>query len=155
MELILKRLKDDHKSTVGELYIDGRLFCVTCEDTYQPPDKKVYGKTRIPAGRYQIKMRKIGRASCKYGTYLREYDTDGMIWLQDVPNFKWIYMHIGNAAEDSLGCILVAESILMRVSNNKMRQTIMNSRTVYRQFHQLVKDEFESGAEIWITIIDN
>jgi hypothetical protein len=32
------------------------------------------------------------------------------LWLQNVPNFTYIYFHVGNDDEDTEGCILVGGS---------------------------------------------
>jgi hypothetical protein len=30
-----------------------------------------------------------------------------MLWLQNVDNFKWVYIHVGNNHKNTEGCILV------------------------------------------------
>lgn len=105
-KLTLNRLTRTEKSTVGELLIDGQLFCYTLEDVDRDYNKdgklegaleaKVYGKTAIPAGTYKV----IVDHSHHFNKLLPR--------VLEVPGFEGIRMHGGNTAEDSLGCILVA-----------------------------------------------
>lgn len=70
---------------------------------------KIPGDTAIPEGTYTLLMRKSGgmhaRYAQRYGARHR-----GMLWLQNVPNFEWVYLHIGNTTADTEGCILVGDS---------------------------------------------
>ncbi len=80
----------------------------TIEDTHR--DEKVYGKTCVPAGTYNVKLRNEGGMTKRYA---RRYKThQGMIWLQDVPGFEWVYVHVGNDAKASDGCILVNDGVI-------------------------------------------
>ena len=66
MELLLKRIARRDGYTIGHLYIDGRYFCDTVEDTdrgMRQDDayaankrKKIAGQTAIPTGRYQVTL---------------------------------------------------------------------------------------------------
>ena len=66
MKLLLKRKAKKENYTIGDLYIDGKLFCNTLEDTDRnltstmSKDEiakvKVYGKTAIPTGTYVVDM---------------------------------------------------------------------------------------------------
>lgn len=143
MELYLNRLKDNGHSTLGELIVDN-LKLVTMEDTYRV--EKVYSKTRIPAGRYEIKLRTVGKF---HNEYLRKLPHHrGMLWLQDVPDFEYILIHIGNTAEDSSGCILVG----MEALNDDF---IANSTVAYIRLYAHVIDAFERNEKVFITIKDN
>lgn len=98
----LKRIASNGDTTVGHLSCEGfEGFCI--EDEYRA--KKIMNETRIPAGLYEIKLRKAGgfhtRYSKKFGSKHK-----GMLWLQNVPNFKWIYIHPGNTDDDTSGCLL-------------------------------------------------
>ena len=57
MELTHRRFKSDSNSTIGLLSIDCMFECFVCEDEYR--SVKVKGETRIPAGRYEIKLREV------------------------------------------------------------------------------------------------
>ena len=108
MILRLKRLKHNDTTTIGILFVDGVFECLTLED--EPRLQKVYGKTRIPAGEYEIKFREAGRIYEKYkGRY--SWFSGGIPHLQNVPNFTYIYLHIGNTHLDTLGCILVGDGL--------------------------------------------
>jgi hypothetical protein len=148
MELTLKRLRDDRKNTVGELYIDGVLRCYTLEDPAQ--DEKIPGKTRIPAGRYRLDLR---RGSPMAGRYKEKYGTDGMVWLQDVPGFDWVYIHIGNTEADTDGCILVGRSIVREVSADGEKQFISWSRDAFFMVVPPIISAINAGESCWITII--
>ena len=64
MRLELKRKALLPEYTIGDLFIDGKLFCNTLEDTVRDLNKdgdlndhgegKVYGKTAIPYGTYEV-----------------------------------------------------------------------------------------------------
>lgn len=86
--------------TLGKMYLDGVLFCQTCEDEERHLDEggnKVYGKTAIPKGRYALTL----SFSHKFGKLLPE--------VLSVPGFSGVRIHGGNKAEDSLGCVLVGK----------------------------------------------
>ena len=73
------------------------------------PLKKVMAKTRIPAGEYEIKLRTVGGFHAKYSKRFKNIHK-GMLWLQDVPNFKWILIHCGNTDAHTAGCLLVGQT---------------------------------------------
>ena len=94
MEIIVKRYELTPERTHGELYIEGRKFCDTLEDTVRTGEK-VYGKTAIPAGRYELRL-----------TYSQRFKRV-MPQIMDVPNFSGIRIHSGNTEKDTDGCLLV------------------------------------------------
>jgi len=148
MELTLKRLYDDKKATSGHLYVNGSLFCITLEDTFR--HEKIRGVTRIPAGRFEITVRREGGM---YPRYKEKYGTDGMLWIRNVPLFDWIYIHIGNDADDSEGCILVGDKLSQDTDQNgNITQTCLTSISTYQKLHKLITG---SNDKVFITIIDN
>lgn len=77
-------------------------MCFSLEDERR--HTKVPGETCIPTGSYELKLRTEGGMHGRY----RERFGDrhkGMIWLQNVPDFEYVYIHIGNTDDDSRGCI--------------------------------------------------
>jgi len=112
MKLEVLRYKSDDNHTLGALFEvkeDGskEFMCYTLEDEHR--DEKVMAKTRIPAGEYEIKLRTVGGF---HGKYLKRFKNihKGMLWLQDVPNFKWILIHCGNTDAHTAGCLLVGQT---------------------------------------------
>lgn len=150
MEIAIVRTSDNKESTLGELYIDGDLFCATLEDTYR--EIKVDGETRIPAGRYAIGLR---HGSPKGKHYLKRYGTPGMIWLQDVPGFKYIYIHIGNSAKDTRGCILVGFQAATYYNVGAPKQKVLNSTECYLSIHEKISAALLDKEEVFLTIVDN
>lgn len=96
-EMTLNRMTFTDKSTVGELWIDGNLFCYTLEPTCRQ-GPKITGLTAIASKRYVIKMDYSNRLGRK------------MPFLQDVPDFEGIMIHPGNIPSDTHGCILVGQT---------------------------------------------
>ena len=94
--------------TIGLLYVDGRLWCNTLEDTVRPDGVKIQGQTAIPAGVYNVCL----TMSPKFKRSLP--------LLDNVPNFTGVRIHAGNTAKDTEGCILVGE--------NTKRGMVLNSR---------------------------
>ena len=59
MRLELKRIAKREDYTIGRLYVDGEYFCDTLEDKVRDltRETKVYGKTAIPEGTYEVTLR--------------------------------------------------------------------------------------------------
>lgn len=145
MELLLERIKSDPNTTIGNLWIDSKLRAFTLEDEYRT--KKVMGETRIQAGRYELKLRNEGGMAPRYNARFAHINHRGMIWLQDVPNFTYVYIHVGNDEKDTEGCILVgfgADLAAMRLTY---------SVPAYEFMYKSVASAIE-GEGAWITIID-
>ena len=109
MELTLYRFANAKDYTYGVLYEgkDKYPLSFTLED--EKRSEKVRGETRIPTGRYEIKLREVVsgltqkyRNNFAWFTYHLE--------LQDVPGFNYVYMHRGNTDEHTDGCILLANT---------------------------------------------
>jgi hypothetical protein len=124
MKLTLKRLVFTGKSTIGELSIDGEFFCNTLEDTVRE-GPKVYGKTAIPAGTYEVVIDFSNRFKKK------------MPHILNVPGFAGIRIHTGNKAQDTEGCILLGLT--------KGEDCIGRSRDAYGKFFYLLEAGLEQG----------
>lgn len=93
MKLLLKRLHKTDKSTIGELSINGKFEAYTLEDVERKD--KVFGKTAIPKGTYEVVMTMSNRFKKM------------MPLLLNVPNFDGVRVHAGNKPEDTEGCLLL------------------------------------------------
>jgi len=153
MELSVKRVakKDDY--TIGRLYIDDVYFSDVLEDkdrglTQDMPleeikAKKVYGKTAIPTGTYEVDMNTISpkfqaRSWAKpYGGKLPR--------LIGVKGFEGVLMHVGNTASDSSGCLLVGK--------NRIKGMVTDStRTFHTLMSKFLLPAKVQGERITITI---
>jgi hypothetical protein len=148
MKLLLKRRFKGESYTIGSLYVDGKQFCDTLEDTDRGLTQsmqlseirklKIAGQTAIPTGTYKVVTNVV---SPKYST--REaYRFCGakVPRLLDVPGYEGVLIHIGNYAKDTEGCILVGE--------NKVKGQVINSTATFKRLYELLKEE----KEITITI---
>lgn len=151
MELKLNRIDKGSESSIGYISVqDGlvsMLECFTCED--EPRIKKLAGRTRIPAGRYEIKLRTEGGMN---GRYAAKFDFhEGMLWLQNVHSFEWVYIHVGNNHKHTEGCILVGT----RPNHDYVNGggTVSNSVDAYKRLYLKVVDALRNGP-VFITVID-
>jgi len=143
MKLVLNRIKTTDDSTLGYLTIDGAAETFTLEDAVHVP--KVYGETRIPAGNYEIKLRTSGGMHARYS---EKFDFHrGMLWLQDVPNFKWVYIHIGNTEDDTDGCVLVGNK-----GDLSKNQHIEGSALAYKRIYTKIADAIINNELTVITV---
>lgn len=139
MELKLKRIAKKPTYTIGKLYIDGKYFCDTIEDTDRGLSstmneavivaKKIKHKTAIPAGKYAVDMRTV---SPRFGSQAFYKDVCGgrVPRLQGVKGFDGVLIHCGNTAEDSSGCILVGF--------NTVKGMVTNSKDTFRRLYQVI-----------------
>lgn len=140
MKLTLNRIALRQTYTIGKLYIDGKYFCDTLEDTvrdtnksgkFDNGEKKVKGKTAIPYGTYEIKW--------TYSPRFKKYTPQ----LMNVPSFEGIRIHSGNSSDHTDGCLLLGE--------NKKVGMVLNSRATIAKFYPIIKDACAKG-EVTIEI---
>lgn len=149
LELLNKRISSGDEATLGTLFdvTDAPKFlCYALEDQFNEP--KIPGETRIPPGRYQIKLRNEGGMVKRYKKRFPWHK--GMLWLQDVPGFKWVYMHVGNKDDDTDGCLLLGDG---QISNVTERGMVTTSVAAYRRIYEMIVAELETETgEVWITV---
>ena len=148
MKLSIYRLNDNGQSTIGVLLIDGKFQGFTIEDEFRTI--KIKGETRIPSGTYKVILRKEGGKHEHYKTKFPQMHK-GMLWLQDIPNFQYVLIHIGNTDIDSEGCILIGDSAVQNVTT---RGSIAGSADCYKRIYPIIASAIEKGEICTIEIID-
>lgn len=132
MNIIIKRIFKGPDYTIGKLYIDGKDFCDTLEDTVRAPGVKIPGRTAIPAGKYKIKLTE----SLRFKKLMPR--------LENVPGFTGVLIHAGNTAEDSGGCILVGK--------NRVKGKVLDSRETFARLFRLLFVAERGGEALEIEI---
>lgn len=152
MELkLIRKIKTD-TYTIGELYINNNLFCSTLEDTDRGlldsmlldeiKSKKVYGQTAIPKGTYDITLDVV---SPKFKDRTWAKFCEGKLpRLIDVKGYEGVLIHVGNKAEDTLGCILVGQ--------NATGGFVNNSTDTFKKLYSLLQDSKNKGEKLTIKI---
>ena len=142
MELLLTRDIKTVQSTTGKLSIDGVFECFILEDrdrelTSDMPleeikEKKVYGNTCIPAGRYQVVITQSARFNRR------------LPLLVGVKGYDGIRIHPGNTALDTLGCLLPGSAR----SVNK----VIASRLAFDKLFTKIDAALAAHESVFITI---
>lgn len=142
MELTLKRETFTEESTIGKLSINGVFECFILEDkdrslTDTMPlaeivAKKIYGKTAIPYGRYEIDW----TMSARFKTM--------MPILKNVKGYDGIRIHKGNTSIDTLGCLICGTK---KASNKVIESTAATNKLYVKIAEAKIK-----GQKIYITI---
>ena len=104
-KIVVERKYYKENYTIGNMFLEGEWFCNTLEDKdrglnqslslSQNKKLKVYGKTAIPKGVYEVTV--VFWAKHRINVPL----------LHDVPAFTGILIHNGVNQNSTLGCILV------------------------------------------------
>ncbi len=144
MNLYLIEIGCTTNSTASHLYMDNKPFCFVVEDGFR--ERKVKHETRIPAGRYQILPLKNGKF---FNLYSKRWGHKFVPWIQDVPGFDGILIHIGNTIADTSGCLLLNRGITLGADGN---YSGTDSTSIYKLFYALMEKALERGEEIWLEI---
>lgn len=139
MRLTLIRIANRPTYCIGKLYIDGKWFCDTLEDTDRGLDDtmdvetilglKVYGMTAIPTGIYVVQL-----------TYSPKYKKI-LPLITNVKGYAGVRIHSGNTEKDTEGCVLVGK--------NKEVGKVLDSR---KTFNLLMKKINQSNGKIILDI---
>lgn len=152
MKLLLRRIFKGPRYTIGKLFINGVYECDTLEDQdrgltsqmslEEIKAKKVYGVTAIPTGTYSINMTTVS-PKFKDRAWAKPYK--GILpRLENVKGYEKVLIHVGNKAEDTLGCILVGE--------NKVKGQVINSTATFYELMTVLLKAQSAGEVIELTI---
>lgn len=134
MELTLNRIFLGGSATIGELLINDKHLCDTLEDRVRPEGEKVYGKTAIPEGKYEIEL----THSPRFKKILPE--------ILNVPNFSGIRIHTGNSSKDTEGCIIVG------TWDGEKEDWVGNSRIAFDELMALLEEATNNKEKVTITV---
>lgn len=144
MEIKVIRKYKKETYTIGEMWVDGKLFCSTLEDKdrglrqdmslSQLKKMKIYGVTAIPYGTYDVTV-------YFWPKYRKKYPL-----LLNVPAYTGILIHAMQNASQSLGCIGVGE--------NKIKGGLVNCEKYVRKLTTLCDEAIKRGEKVTITICE-
>lgn len=124
MKIKLKRTFRGETYTIGHLYIDGVYYCDTLEDKCRiisgDCTQKIYGRTAIPEGIYEVKV------------IWWEKHNNWYPYIVNVPCFTGILIHGGIDENDTEGCILLGE--------NKTKGHLENCSKYVRKLTNMLKN---------------
>lgn len=139
--------------TISNLYIDGVWFCNALEDTdrglrqtmpvEEIRQKKIYGMTAIPSGRYIVRMDIVSPKYSQYDWYRKNFG-GRMPRLENVKGFEGILIHCGNTALDSYGCILVGV--------NKQKGKVLESRDTFLRLWKILDAAYKRKETIYLEV---
>lgn len=142
MILKVERKTFTRLSTIGTLSIDGRIECFTLEDfdrgltsdmsNEQIVKGKVYGKTCIPYGTYEVAV----TFSNHFGQFLP--------LLMNVPGFGGIRIHPGNTDRDTQGCLLLG--------TDKTKDRVINSRAAFGRVFEKIRAAMRT-EKVYVEIV--
>ena len=134
MELEIIRRSVTPESSEGVLFVGAHFECYTLEDTVRD-GPKVYGKTAIPDGRYELVL-----------TWSPRFK-QVMPLVRDVPGFKGIRIHWGNKPADTEGCPLVGD-VPTRLDDN----WVGASKVAYRRLLKKLQAFKANGEPMYLTV---
>jgi len=146
MLLSLLRYAESDESTLGLMIIDGLFQGYTLED--QARDVKVLGETRIPNGFYSVRFREVLTPLTE--RYRNKFDWFSWhLEICGVPDFQFVYIHIGNDDEDTDGCVLVGDE-----ANNNLVNIgfIGRSAPAYERIYKKISAALGSDEKVFIDI---
>lgn len=154
MKITLNRKYKKDTYSIGKLYVNGQYFCDTVEDKDRGlTDKdsldkikatKVYAKTAIPLGTYQIAMGVISPKFSKKA-YYKSFCNGRMPRLLNVKGFDGILIHRGTNADSSAGCIIVGR--------NTIKGGVTDSQHYFEKLYKVLDEVYRRGESIEIEII--
>lgn len=144
MNLKLIRSKQGKESTLSEIYLDGQFVGYGLEDAIR--ETKIKGSTAIPAGKYRLGLNIYGAMNASYKRKFPKLHR-GMIEILDIPNFSYVYIHIGNHIGDTSGCVLVGNKMALVNGDYEIYQ----SKKAYVALYEKLVEMIVSG-EVFIEV---
>lgn len=156
MEILVYRKWPKEGYCVGRIFIDGFLCGNSLEDEDRGlsdamdertiRNRKVYGKTAIPRGRYTIDMETVSPKFSKKKFYM-DVCQGKLPRIKNVKGFEGILLHVadGPKGADLLeGCI--------GVGWNRVKGQLCEGKDVFTKIYRLMKEAHDRGETIYITV---
>lgn len=135
--IIYEGAMEKYSHCPGVLLIGDKQF-FTVEDIVRPANEaKVYSKTAIPAGKYEVKWTKSPR--------FKRYT----LQVMNVPNFEGIRIHSANWAYELEGCIAPGNA---RMFKDDKVIGVMNSAASTKKVEELCLIELNKSGKVWLTV---
>lgn len=153
-----KRYEFNPDWTLGELYILGIKDGYTVEDEIRDQNKKVYGETAIPYGKYLLGLRQSPEFSSSFlysdsanilietkdkikYPQINDFRNHDLIWVKNIPGFEFVLIHWGNTDDDSSGCLIVGA----KPGFIGTQKGVLQSRTYYKSLYPRIYKQIKEG----------
>jgi hypothetical protein len=153
MKLKVDRMWKKETYTIGKMYVNGKVFGDTIEDTdrglrltmktAEIMAGKIYGRTAIPTGTYDVKLTYSPKfANNTWGKKYRGLVPE----IMNVPAWKGVRIHPFNTAEESLGCIAVGK-------NSVKGKVLQSTQYYYNLMDKYILPAVKRGEKIELEIV--
>lgn len=156
MEVLVYRKWPKAGYCIGRMYIDGQLVCNSLEDEDRGlsdamderaiRNRKIFGKTAIPRGRYTIDMETVSPRFSQKEFYMQI--CGGKVpRLKNVKGFEGILLHVADGPKGAAlleGCI--------GIGLNKKVGQLCDGKETFKKVYALMKEAHDRGETIYITI---
>lgn len=156
MEVLVYRKWPKAGYCIGRMYIDGQLICNSLEDEDRGlsdsmdertiRNRKIYGKTAIPRGRYTIDMGTVSPKFSKKEFYM-DVCQGKLPRIKNVKGFEGILLHVADGPKGAAlleGCI--------GIGLNKTVGQLCDGKETFKKVYALMKEAHDKGETIYITI---
>lgn len=117
--------------TISKLFVD-RIYCCYILEDVLGDGSKVFGKTAIPRGMYNV----VVTMSTRFKRLLP--------LLENVPGFAGVRIHPGNTAADTEGCLLTGTEL--------GKGSVLNSRAAFSKLFGKIQEAIARGEKITIEL---
>lgn len=138
---------------ISHVYINGKYSHDVIEDYDRGLDqkmtlieignKKIYGKTAIPTGTYNVILDIVSQKFSQK-EYYKDFCGGKLPRLENVKGYTGILIHCGVDENSSAGCLIVGE--------NKVVGKVINSKIVFERIYKLMIDARKRREKITYTI---
>lgn len=138
------RVAEAKQSTLSQLYIDDIFQCYLLEDKIR--DVKIPKQTAIPKGNYTLRLNTWGGMNAEYRQKFPKLHK-GMIEINGLPNFSFVYIHIGNTYRQTAGCPLCGFGFEMVNGDYQVLRSKDAYQMIYPKLLALAQDN-QNGISI-------
>lgn len=153
MKIEVVRRYNNSRYCIGDLYVDAVWISNTIEDTDRGwnsgmsdayiRNNKVYGKSAIPTGIYDLTVNVVSPKFSKK-EYYKKFCGGRLPRILNVPGFDGILIHRGSTERDSYGCVIVGY--------NTIKGQLTDSQKAFEKLYHILEDANNNDERITIEI---